>query len=294
MQKNKKSDLKRKILSEKNISFIFVFLVVLISIAFLYSIYKPAEKKSEIMKSSNTKRCNISEYTWVTVEENENCDQAIEGYKNKKVKSETNSTSEPVVNKVNSNITNTNTNFPDDPVHCNVNSKCGGGTTPLKRWECEESICCEVNSGKWELVIGNSKCDSIQGNNGESSGSTYGSPSNTNTSTNSEKKLAFNATETSIKGTYYCYESKVNSMTTQQSFVKTVRETYEICNGSSYNESVYNSCANENTCFDRTGSEQESCYASCYDEAYGDCRDYYSKYLDERSNLDRMRWDFCP
>jgi len=30
----------------------------------------------------------------------------------------------------------------DPPVHCQIHANCGGGTTPLKKSECEKSICC--------------------------------------------------------------------------------------------------------------------------------------------------------
>jgi hypothetical protein len=106
--------------------------------------------------------------------------------------------------------------------------------------------------------------------------------------------LPFNATETSVKGTFYCYEDKVNTMTSQQSFVKTIRENYENCRESGGNDSIYNSCANENKCFDKTGSEMEACYKLCYDQAYGDCNSIYSDYSSERSKLDQMKWDYCP
>lgn len=35
---------------------------------------------------------------------------------------------------------------PDEPVHCQIPEECGGGTTPLKRWECNQSICCNLGS----------------------------------------------------------------------------------------------------------------------------------------------------
>lgn len=35
----------------------------------------------------------------------------------------------------------------DPPVHCQISSKCGGGTTPLKKSECDNMICCVSPNG---------------------------------------------------------------------------------------------------------------------------------------------------
>lgn len=40
---------------------------------------------------------------------------------------------------------------PDPPVHCPIHEKCGGGTVPLKRSECDNMVCCGPNGqqSKW-------------------------------------------------------------------------------------------------------------------------------------------------
>jgi len=62
------------------------------------------------------------------------------------------------VNKINQPIDQ------DPPVHCNVNINCGGGTTPLKKSECDASTCCGLNDGTWKLMS-KTECDRIHSNN---------------------------------------------------------------------------------------------------------------------------------
>lgn len=53
------------------------------------------------------------------------------------------------------------TSDPNEPIHCPISDKCGGGTTPLKRWECEQSICCQIG-GKWVFYRDKKQCISDQ------------------------------------------------------------------------------------------------------------------------------------
>lgn len=161
----------------------------------------------------------------------------------------------------------------DYMTNCEIHPDCGGGTVRMSYSQCMKPC-----SGL-----------SIKNDNQNSTNSTQ-----TNTSTNSSPKVLFEATETSIKGKYYCYENNVNSMVTQQSLVKSYRELYETCKNSTYNQNKYSTCCSTNNCSSMTGTEGDTCYTNCYNDAYGTCNDYYSTYSKERSKLDNMRWDYCP
>lgn len=49
-------------------------------------------------------------------------------------------------------------NNPDQPVHCPVPDLCGGGTTPLKKSECDVARCCQVN-GKYIFTHTPTECE---------------------------------------------------------------------------------------------------------------------------------------
>jgi len=160
----------------------------------------------------------------------------------------------------------------DYMLDCNIHPDCGGGTVRMSYSQCMKP------------------CSGLP--NKTNNTTTNNSPPVVITSTqNNSSKVAFQATETSIKGTYYCYDNKVNEMVTQQSFVKSYRELYENCINSSSNKSVYDNCWYD-TCAGL--SDTSSCSKICYDNAYINCPDYYKTYLSERSKLDNMRWSNCP
>lgn len=64
-------------------------------------------------------------------------------------------TSPPVVN-------STVVNDPNAPIHCNIHPDCGGGTIPLKQFECENSTCCQMRDKSWKFYTDRSKCTSDQ------------------------------------------------------------------------------------------------------------------------------------
>jgi len=45
----------------------------------------------------------------------------------------------------------------DPPVLCNIDPKCGGGTTPLKQSECNNSTCCQIGN-KWIFYKDKNQC----------------------------------------------------------------------------------------------------------------------------------------
>lgn len=49
------------------------------------------------------------------------------------------------------------TSNPDPPVHCSIHENCGGGTTPLKQSECDNSTCCQVGD-EWIFYKDKNQC----------------------------------------------------------------------------------------------------------------------------------------
>lgn len=49
----------------------------------------------------------------------------------------------------------------DRPVHCNVHPNCGGGTTPLTKAECDNSICCQIGD-EWIFYKDKEQCEKDQ------------------------------------------------------------------------------------------------------------------------------------
>lgn len=47
----------------------------------------------------------------------------------------------------------------DPPVHCQIDTKCGGGTKPMKKSECDASYCCYYPEGA--QLTTKEKCDSV-------------------------------------------------------------------------------------------------------------------------------------
>lgn len=52
----------------------------------------------------------------------------------------------------------------DPPIHCKIRTECGGGTIPLKRSECDLSVCCQLND-KYVFYRDKNKCSKDQGEN---------------------------------------------------------------------------------------------------------------------------------
>lgn len=46
----------------------------------------------------------------------------------------------------------------DSPVHCPIGPECGGGTTPLKKWECDKSTCCQMRDKSWKFYKNRDDC----------------------------------------------------------------------------------------------------------------------------------------
>lgn len=57
---------------------------------------------------------------------------------------------------------NTVVNDPNAPIHCNIHPDCGGGTIPLKQFECENSTCCQMRDKSWKFYLDRATCLSDQ------------------------------------------------------------------------------------------------------------------------------------
>jgi uncharacterized protein YkwD len=65
---------------------------------------------------------------------------------------------------INSYPTNNVVSDPNEAIHCNIDSKCGGGSIPLTRTECNQSTCCQMKDQSWVFYRSNSQCDEDQRN----------------------------------------------------------------------------------------------------------------------------------
>jgi len=67
---------------------------------------------------------------------------------------------------------------PNPPIHCKISSNCGGGTTPLRQSECNNSVCCQIGD-KWIFYKDRNQCinDQNSKNRNTTSGNYNASPS---------------------------------------------------------------------------------------------------------------------
>lgn len=175
--------------------------------------------------------------------------------------------------------------------NCQIGGNCPKETRRIKKSECDNGTCCQIGS-TWIFYTSVSKCKQDQASaRGSSSGSGGSASYPTSNQQNSSPKVAFQATETTSKGTYYCYDNKVNSMVSLQSLVKVERELYENCKNSESNKNAFSQCWRE-TCSGL--SDTSACSSVCYNKAYASCADYYKPYSENLSKLNSMLWSNCP
>lgn len=171
---------------------------------------------------------------------------------------------------------NSNVN-PNEPIHCNVHPNCGGGTKPLTRSECENSICCGVGDNKWEFYTDKSKCSSATN-------------SNSNQQNNSSKVPVFN----SYGGyTMYCDPQNVSAaqsiISSMESKKSEWTNDYLSCTDRFYDtNSCYQSCSSSNSsarsiCYENygySGPEYEHCSKTA-DDGYSSCIENCPSAFDE-------------
>jgi hypothetical protein len=163
----------------------------------------------------------------------------------------------------------------DYMINCNIAADCGGGTIRMSYSQCMEPCSGLPN-----------KTNNTQTNNQPPS-------NNTNNTQDTSPKVAFQATETTITGTYYCYDDKVNLLVSQQAYVKSSRELYETCSASTSKKAQFGTCLNS-TCNNLSGQEYSNCTNTCYSQCCSDCNQYDKDWLSRRSDLDNMRYKYCP
>lgn len=178
----------------------------------------------------------------------------------------------------------------DYMTNCQIGGNCPKETRRIKKSECDNGTCCQIGSA-WVFYTSVSKCKQDQASARGSSGGSGGTVNYPTSSQNTSPKVAFQATETTSKGTYYCYDNKVNSMVSLQSLVKVERELYENCKSSESNKNTFSQCWKE-TCSGL--SDTSACSSVCYDKAYASCADYYKTYSENLSKLNSMLWSNCP
>ena len=184
---------------------------------------------------------------------------------------------------------------PDAPVHCKVDAKCGGGTTPLTQSECEKAVCCQIGD-KWTLYKDPGLCKTDQLKQA-------GYPINTSGK--------FVPVSLSYGQTVQCAEESVQALRdanraydeTQGKRSNCMNEIYKdntksctsLC--TSISNLCYGNCNSDQTCRERCSSEHSSCLAKCYtSEAEADNRgteicDGYTKYQQE--NLNNLIKRYC-
>jgi hypothetical protein len=86
----------------------------------------------------------------------------------------------------------------DYMVNCKMGASCGGGTKRIKKSECDNGRCCQLDSG-WRFVSSENECENLQ--NAEGQGTQ-----------NNCTKVAFTTKYASTPGTFYCCDSAVNQL----------------------------------------------------------------------------------
>ena len=86
----------------------------------------------------------------------------------------------------------------DYMVNCKMGASCGGGTKRIKKSECDNGRCCQLNTG-WRFVSSENECENLQNAEGQGSQSSC-------------TKVAFTTIYASTPGTFYCCDSAVNQL----------------------------------------------------------------------------------
>ncbi len=164
----------------------------------------------------------------------------------------------------------------DYMTNCDIHPDCGGGTIRMSYSQCMKPC-----SG---LVVETNEPASF-----DNSQPVVVAP--TTSVQNSSPRVVFKATETVITGTYYCYEDKVNQLVTKQALTKTYRELKELC----YDREDLKKQAHE--CYIAecgTGSWIGCDTQGCFRSIYTECINLEKTYINYRSELENMRWEYCP
>lgn len=159
--------------------------------------------------------------------------------------------------KTNTDSTNTATEKlnPNDPVHCPVSNKCGGGTKPLKRAECENSVCCEIGD-KWVFYTDRDQCIRDQG----------GNPANAG-----KKKVPVFLVHNSA--TVFCPEDNVDAVKAASQQAKDEQNKSRDCLNK--NSDYYSQCTS--TCWDIYMSPTRCDYWEYSHDSFDSCLSYYSE-----------------
>lgn len=110
---------------------------------------------------------------------------------------------------------------PDPPVLCRMSANCGGGTTPLRQSECNNSTCCQIGD-KWIFYKDKVQCGRDQASQGGSA------PVNNNTQPSSG--LNYYCYDNTYKYWYYTSSGEQCNIDNSKSACKgIVKSTYDLC-----------------------------------------------------------------
>lgn len=160
----------------------------------------------------------------------------------------------PTTNKTGTTATSNNLN-PNDPVHCPVSDKCGGGTKPLKRSECENSVCCQLDD-KWVFYTDRDQCIRDQG----------GNPANAD-----KKKVPVFLVHNSA--TVFCPEDNVDAVKAASQQAKDEQNKSGECLNKS--SEYYSQCTGN--CWDIYMSSTRCDYWEYSHDSFDSCLSYYSE-----------------
>jgi len=172
------------------------------------------------------------------------------------------------------NYPSTNSNN-DQAVHCNIHPNCGGGTTPLKKSECDNSICCQIN-GKWVFYKDKYQCGLDQGQN---------TNTNTNTTNSSTNRIPVFISYGGY--TLNCPSQNIGAINSINSSMENKKSQWA---------TTYNNCT-------QLHYDTNSCYVACKAgdiNVYGECISTCPSAIDackwvyiERDNLSKQILDLC-
>jgi len=167
---------------------------------------------------------------------------------------------------------------PDPPVHCKVHEKCGGGTKPLKKSECDNSICCTYPDGTAKFLLSKSECNSSS------------SDTTTNQNGSGTNKVLINIDDGGglTKGSFYCYSNAVNHLADLQNQIRIYEVVANSCNALEQTKAT--NCSSSCS----TQPDISGCVSACWANVASNCNADNTKVGDLRKQLYSDVHRDCP
>ncbi|MEM3394326.1 MAG: CAP domain-containing protein, partial [Candidatus Methanomethylicia archaeon] len=174
-----------------------------------------------------------------------------------------------------SSVKGTQTNS-DQIVNCQISPECGGGSRQMKLSECNKSTCCQIGD-KWYLYLDKDKCIEDQKNNSSSK-------------SNSSNKVPIYIDDDGgiTKGTFYCYEDKVNELSRLQNDIRIYQAVADSCFLAEKGKAEI--CSSNCT----TEADIAGCVNNCWANVTVNCKDKSTKVGDLRKELYYKVREYCP